>query len=227
MSNECIDSFVNNELCPKTSPFDYIVLSLAWSPGYCFHNAKCKNTPENRWTIHGTWPTNIFQPHPHYCCVQPDLDQKVINNLIDGLNKYWPSCVKRNEEFWQHEWNKHGTCSYGSPMLSGQQNYFTGTLKLYHYINLNAGLQTLRITPHSFGRKSAYALEQIRFALFQIYGKRVTFSCRRVKTYAKRKSQILHEIFFCFDKYTMRLINCMGKDDGRCSQKEIHYIKSE
>ncbi len=51
------------------------------------------------------------------------------------MNKEWPSCqgTDTNQEFWQHEWEKHGTCS-----KLAIQTYFRTVLKLYEYVSLPA-----------------------------------------------------------------------------------------
>ena len=45
------------------------------------------------------------------------------------LSKYWPTLkpVKTNEEFWEHEFIKHGTCSN---MAKDQEKYFETTLEI-------------------------------------------------------------------------------------------------
>ena len=42
--------------------------------------------------------------------------------------KYWPTCQSggSNEDFWSHEWSKHGTCTGMS-----QEDYFSTTIDLY------------------------------------------------------------------------------------------------
>ena len=68
----------------------------------------------------GTWPST---------CTREPLSKDVIKELKEGLDMYWPN-VKEPEsdpdydEFWSHEWSKHGTCSGLS-----QKDYFTTALK--------------------------------------------------------------------------------------------------
>ncbi|RWS23356.1 ribonuclease Oy-like protein [Leptotrombidium deliense] len=215
---------VDSDLCPSVSPFNYIALSLTWTPGFCFQNEKCINLPVNRWTIHGTWPSNYAAPSPSYCCIAPDAEERVIQKFSHQLNKYWKGMGRSNTEFWNYEWNKHGTCGYGSRKLFGQLNYFQSTLLLFHAIDLDSSLSRKLILPHKFGLLSVYSLEHIRASLMSEYGKRVKFGCRNVQMHISGTSNFLKEIIFCFDKHKLRQINCVGKD-FKCDGKFVHYVK--
>jgi len=53
----------------------------------------------------------------------------VIEDLKEGLDMYWPNVKEpesdpEHDEFWRHEWSKHGTCSGLS-----QKEYFMSALK--------------------------------------------------------------------------------------------------
>merc|ERR1711957_505800 len=32
------------------------------------------------------------------------------SSLMNNMNKFWPSFSGKNDKFWNHEWQKHGTC---------------------------------------------------------------------------------------------------------------------
>ena len=71
------------------------------------------------WALHGLWPQWSES------CSREKFDYNEISDLADELKKYWPSCRGSSEEFWGHEWEKHGTCSGMS-----QHDYFSTALKL-------------------------------------------------------------------------------------------------
>merc|ERR1711865_777863 len=71
------------------------------------------------WGIHGLWPQ--WQES----CSQTPFDKSQVADIMDDLNTHWPSCQGSAEQFWDHEWKKHGTCSGMS-----QHAYFQKALSL-------------------------------------------------------------------------------------------------
>ena len=118
----------------KNNDFYYVFASL-WQNESCFENGnineQCKklnNYYKNNFTIHGLWPNfkNSSSSYDGYCTNEP-FDIEVIKKIgIDKMNTYWPSTDGPNEEFWKHEWEKHGTCSGLS-----QIDYFNTILNLH------------------------------------------------------------------------------------------------
>jgi ribonuclease T2 len=45
--------------------------------------------------------------------------------LLQNMDTLWPNLLGRNEDFWEHEWTKHGTCTTFS-----QHDYFQTTCGL-------------------------------------------------------------------------------------------------
>ena len=86
-------------------------------------NSNCKNAMvSTSWTLHGLWPE--WQNE----CEGPDFDENVLKDIHDEMEKKWPSCPEYGEseqEFWSHEWKKHGTCSG-----MGQLEYFKKALQM-------------------------------------------------------------------------------------------------
>ena len=64
-------------------------------------------------------------------CSKEPLSKQVIDELKVGLDMYWPNVKEpefspEHDEFWQHEWTKHGTCSGLS-----QKDYFESALQRF------------------------------------------------------------------------------------------------
>lgn len=81
---------------------------------------KCKGS--STWTLHGLWPEWGQN------CAGDAFDVSQISSIKSQMEKYWLSCPEysdSNEEFWSHEWSKHGTCTTMS-----QLDYFTEGLNL-------------------------------------------------------------------------------------------------
>ena len=62
----------------------------------------------------------------------------MLEPIIDELKNYWYSKQEKNEEFWKHEYQKHGSCMF-TPLTELQ--YFSRALLLY-YIAIAQDLPT-------------------------------------------------------------------------------------
>merc|ERR1711957_469635 len=84
---------------------------------------KCRQgDSKDTYTLHGIWPDWTQD------CSGPKFDISVLAPIRSEMEAKWLSCpeyAKNNEEFWTHEWEKHGTCS-GMEML----DYFKKGLSL-------------------------------------------------------------------------------------------------
>ena len=91
--------------------------------GQCYElrMQKCKNN--TNWTLHGLWP------EWYNGCEGPDFNISLLDSIREEMDTKWPSCPEYGEsveEFWGHEWSKHGTCSHME-----QLEYFTKALELH------------------------------------------------------------------------------------------------
>jgi len=117
-----------------TTKFDIYLLSQSWQPEFCYGTTYpgCKE-PETYWkthfTLHGLWPENTDGSYPQ-SCTSEKFNTNIPNQIgWDTMTTYWPN-VKATEtssaydDFWEHEWSKHGTCSNLS-----QYDYFDKSIK--------------------------------------------------------------------------------------------------
>lgn len=106
--------------------FDYVFANLHWGPSYVFKANKPKDVLFQdieiygyRFTVHGLWfhPSNIPEIIlNNFLTKKKELSSgHFIQMLIDNPNtlnrspKYWPSFDNfQSENFWYHEWKKHG-----------------------------------------------------------------------------------------------------------------------
>jgi ribonuclease T2 len=91
--------------------FDFYVLALSWSPGFCDTGGAAK-APEQcaaganlGFVVHGLWPQNQ-RGYPSDC----DSNRPVSRIALQGAGGLFPS-----EDLARHEWRKHGTCTGLSP----------------------------------------------------------------------------------------------------------------
>jgi len=85
----------------------------------------------DKYYINGLWPQYTKNSYPTYCTDAP-FDITNIKELLPGLNKNWYSNSNeeiKNEEFWKHEYEKHGTCVFTHMT---EKEYFSKTLDLYN-----------------------------------------------------------------------------------------------
>jgi ribonuclease T2 len=92
--------------------FDFYVLALSWSPGFCetpaaFRaGAQCEAGANLGFVVHGLWP-QYERGYPSDCGPAGRYPSRAALQSAQGL---YP-----NEGLARHEWQKHGTCSGKSP----------------------------------------------------------------------------------------------------------------
>jgi ribonuclease T2 len=89
--------------------FDFYVLALSWSPGFCdtvggFHD-QCEPGRGLGFVVHGLWPQ--YEHGFPSDCAGPRAPSRI---ALDRANGVFP-----DERLARYEWRKHGTCSGKSP----------------------------------------------------------------------------------------------------------------
>ena len=100
----------------------------------------------NELSIHGLWPQAKT-----YCKCGKQFSIDNITSLLPQLHKHWRDRDHKDEQFWKHEYIKHGTCGFDSEYL-----YFKTTLDVfYEYIrnkinevHINEHKITIQINNH-------------------------------------------------------------------------------
>jgi len=82
---------------------------------------------EHGWSIHGLWPQTNINKYPQFC-KKVDFDIRKINPIIDDLKDFWYSDKGSDEDFWKHEYEKHGSCNFNN---LNEFEYFQKTLELF------------------------------------------------------------------------------------------------
>jgi len=89
----------------------------------------------NKWSIHGLWPQYNKDSYPQFC-KKVSFDPKLLDPIEPELDKYWHSDRGSDDDFWKHEWEKHGSCFFTKIDEFG---YFNTTLKLFKEVS-NMGI---------------------------------------------------------------------------------------
>ncbi len=91
-----------------TAPFDYYVMALSWSPGFCDLGGRRKSPRQCAagagygFVVHGLWPDNRFGPDPADCESEADISSV---DLAAAQGLY------ATDSLAAYEYRKHGTCT--------------------------------------------------------------------------------------------------------------------
>jgi ribonuclease T2 len=92
--------------------FDFYVLALSWSPGFCASEGDAKNRDQcrqgsgNGFVVHGLWPQNE-RGYPVEC---GPAGRTPSRQAMDIAREVYPE-----EGLARHQWRKHGVCAGTSP----------------------------------------------------------------------------------------------------------------
>ena len=122
----CSSTTPVSNTCCYNSPGGLILQTQFW-------DTKPATGPVDHWTVHGLWyvprtleigirlnrirPDNCDGTYEQYCDVNREytnitaiLSSYGASNLLSYMGTYWKDYQGNDESFWEHEWNKHGTC---------------------------------------------------------------------------------------------------------------------
>jgi len=94
---------------PHLDQFDFFVLALSWSPDYCATNGsndpqQCSIGKKLGFVLHGLWP-QYNKGYPSNCSTE-----KMPASVKAQFAGLYP-----NDNLFDHEWEKHGTCTGLTP----------------------------------------------------------------------------------------------------------------
>eukprot|EP00735_Rhodelphis_limneticus_P003242 TRINITY_DN14696_c0_g1::TRINITY_DN14696_c0_g1_i1::g.21488::m.21488 TRINITY_DN14696_c0_g1::TRINITY_DN14696_c0_g1_i1::g.21488 ORF type:complete len:289 (+),score=72.03,sp/P42813/RNS1_ARATH/39.58/1e-38,Ribonuclease_T2/PF00445.13/7.4e-44 TRINITY_DN14696_c0_g1_i1:83-868(+) len=188
-----------------TADFNMWMLAIGWPGSECntergchYQDSATDPLPFVGFLIHGLWPNNQDGTYPSYCCKTPDCTFSVdkVKDIEKDLDTYWPSYFIGNEVFWQHEWDKHGTCQEME-----MHEYFTKTIELRSKYDAAVALAKAQIDPVM---DMSYALDEIQVALKEHVGGMGILLCNND---ANGNVQ-LNEVRLCLDRHTLQPFDC-------------------
>lgn len=101
-------------------------------------------------TVHGLWPDNCDGTYQQFCDTSRQstditgvLTKFGKTELLSYMQIYWKDYQGNDETFWEHEWNKHGTCisTFDSTCYPNYQtnqeipDFFQKTVDLFKTLN--------------------------------------------------------------------------------------------
>jgi ribonuclease I len=194
--------------------FDHFVFSQQWPESICVernfsHEFHCEIPEQTQfWTVHGIWPTEKNSMGPSFCDNTTKFNPDGVQSILDQLKISWPNLFTNEQEysFWEHEWNKHGTCAKVMPELDSELKYFSKGLELQKTYDLYKFLNDEGFSPSD---DKTYQYSEFNAAVGKALGK--DSSARLLCFYDKvRKTQYLAEIEFCIDK-SFQVMDCPSK----------------
>ncbi|ESZ96093.1 hypothetical protein SBOR_3570 [Sclerotinia borealis F-4128] len=154
-----------------------------------FWDANPSTGPANSWTIHGLWPDHCDGTYDSNCdtsrqysSITNILTAAGQTSLLSYMNTYWVSDDSTNEVFWEHEWNKHGTCistlepSCYSSYTTGAEvvDFFNVAVDLFKILPTYTWLANAGIVPSA---SKTYTSAQIQAAITAGFGYPATIQC--------------------------------------------------
>ncbi|KAF2553560.1 hypothetical protein F2Q68_00036164 [Brassica cretica] len=198
--------------------FDFFYFVQQWPGSYCDTQRSCcfptSGKPAADFGIHGLWPNYKDGTYPSNCDNTKPFDSSSISDLISSMQKSWPTLAcpsGSGETFWEHEWEKHGTCSES---VIDQHEYFQTALNLKQKTDLLGALTKAGINPDG----KSYSIESIRDSIKESTGFTPWIQCN---TDESGNSQ-LYQVYLCVDRSGSGLIECPVFPRGKCGD-EINF----
>eukprot|EP00938_MAST-03A_sp_MAST-3A-sp1_P004185 g4185.t1 len=135
--------------CTKDdNSYDYFLLVQQW-PATQSSGSWPEGANTSDFLLHGLWPSRVGSESASYpCeCTEESFDQSKVSDLLSRMETNWASYTGQNQQFWSHEWSKHGTCSI--PFLGTQHDYFSNALDARVQTALLTMLSRSNIVPDS------------------------------------------------------------------------------
>ena len=135
--------------CTKDdSSYDYFLLVQQW-PATQNSGSWPEGANTSDFSLHGLWPSRVGSDSASYpCeCTEESFDESKVSDLLTRMETNWASYTGQNQQFWSHEWSKHGTCS--TPFLGNQHDYFSNALDARVKTTLLTMLSRSNIVPDS------------------------------------------------------------------------------
>ncbi|KAI9734089.1 MAG: ribonuclease T2-like [Claussenomyces sp. TS43310] len=181
----CHNSTTSDDTCCFIYPGGQLLQTQFWDTSPAIG-------PSDSWTLHGLWPDLCDGTYDQFCNEAPKYNNitQILQaadqiDLLNYMKSYWLPNSGTSEHFWEHEWNKHGTCintlspgCYGNAYTAGMEvvDFFTRTVELFKTLDSYTALANAGITPST---SVTYTQAQIQQALTAVTGSSVVLGCSR------------------------------------------------
>lgn len=193
---------------PNSTDWDVIVFTQRWPVTICSQwiQANIKNsclmpTDNSIWTVHGIWPTKSGTRGP-WNCNKIHFNESSISEIESDLKQCWINIENNTKptSFWEHEWDKHGTCAMILPTLNTELKFFSKGMEWNKAFNIRDILLSTSIMPSSSG----YTIDKIYNSIRNVINHNPIMQCVVDKN---TKESLLSEIQICLDR-SFNVIDC-------------------
>ncbi|XP_074095972.1 uncharacterized protein LOC141525388 [Cotesia typhae] len=184
---------------PPQSCFDFYVLSVSWGPvARVVRGGASEHITEkirSKWTLHGLWPSlQNFNRVPESCNLNIPWNSAQLRSIHTSMKRNWFTTYTRyriDEQFWQHEWDKHGRCAARSHFINRDIfAYFKLALRLFDQANVQEKLRRAGITAGT-----TLSIREMRNAVSNALGTRINLLHI---DYPQSEETYLAEIMICY-----------------------------
>jgi len=218
---ECSDEIEKHH---KSHKFDFILFAQVWPISGCIEweerseDNTCSLPNRKQWTVHGIWPTQNYTIGPLFCNKSVHFDFNALTPILNELKLHWTN-VRANTEldnFWYHEWTKHGTCAMQLEVVDTEYKYFNKGLELNAKYPIDQYLSDAQIVPGALYHTNEI-LEAVKS---QINGKNPALECHEMNEF---NEPVLTQIGICLNKQ-FEVIGCEqthGGIYGKCPKSGL------
>ncbi|KAI0165204.1 ribonuclease M [Hypoxylon sp. FL1284] len=190
--------------------------------------------PDDSWTIHGLWPDHCDGTYDSTCDssrayknITDILKSSGNDDLLSYMQEYWLPNDGGGEDFWEHEFGKHGTCvSTLDPKCFADYQpteevpyYFNATVSLFKTLPTYKFLADAGITPSA---DATYDLADIQAALSKGHGGE--------SVYVGCSGGAVEQVYYYFNVQgsvaTGKFVPASpdNGDDGGCPKSGVKYL---
>ena len=182
-----------------SSSYNYYVFTVEWKPTMCLSTDCVSGYLSTAFNIHGLWPSDTSGSYPQNC---NGADFSVSSSVTSLLETCWLSDSGTPQSFWEHEWQKHGTCVVPATTADA---FFTLVVNLYNRVGVQALLAKVGITPND---TNTYKLD----TLYGAFTNKVSPSC-----YKSNGEYYLETLEICYD-LNYNQMDCPGSQYVECGE---------
>lgn len=188
-------------LAVGSADYSFYVFTVEWKPTMCLTTDCVSGYLSTAFNIHGLWPSTSPTEGPENCNGAPFTLSSSVTSLMETC---WLSDSGTPQSFWEHEWEKHGTCV--EPATTPDA-FFAEVVGLFNRVGVQSLLSNAGIVPKN---GETYSLGK----LYGAFTNKVNVACTQ-----HDGDSYLENIELCYD-LNLNQIDCQ-EQDSECDDGEF------